>query len=396
MTLVFQILIGVVVLVGLITIIMSYKTWHWSQVVLVCSVFLAGVGFLFLAAETFRIHAVLRSDIPQKEAELERLADQSRTLQRGTLEEPGIRGMRHRLQIVTRERGRVWRGVMPVSQVDDEGQLQVEIPSPQPHGLETDSIVFAFEQSDPNVNNPEVGSEYLGEFRVVDTAGPDVTLESTQLLTERTGSRIDNSQGPWVLYETMPQDKHDIFAELSEEELREMIPSESIEEYLRHGTPATPDDPEANVVGLDENDERVEDLQDAVKRLFDRPLRDYAYIFNELEQRRVILQSQIQATIEDNAKLTAALESAERLTEFRNEQKQMLQSDLGNMEQDLQAIEELLDQVQTQLANANDRIEQTLAQNSAYSDQLQEIQLGLMETIDATAPAPGRQGSFEQ
>ena len=55
------------------------------------------------------------------------------------------------------------------------------------------------------------------------------------------------------------------------------------------------------------------------------------------------------AVTEDNAKLVAALESAEKLSAFRDEQKQLMKSDLAGMVKDRQVIEQHLKAVNQQL-----------------------------------------------
>ena len=383
-------MLGLALLAGLLAPFIGNKYWHWSQLVLLLSIVLAATGFLFLAAETLRVHRALRARIPQMERELASLQQQNEQLIIGSGEQQGLRELEHRLKIVTRERGRVWRGVQPVGEVDNQGRVEVEISQPQPHGLETDTIVFVFEAGDVNAADPASGRQYLGEFRVSEAKEGGVALEPVLLIDQRTGQRLVDSQGPWSLYETMPVDRHKLYADSTEEELRQALPAASVEEYLRHGKPATEDDDQWHRIGLDENDERVgpENLDQAVTFLYDRPLRDYAYLYAELAQQRVVLRASRQAVLQDNAKLAEALKSAKQLSEFREQEKLSLSSDLEGMQRDRQAIEAHRDQVQLQLANANRLIDQMLARNSALVNQLTDWQLGMIQYINSTAPAP--------
>ena len=385
MTLILQIVLVLALIIALVTVALSAKIWHWTQVVLVLFIVLFGVGALFLGAEVFRIHRNLRASIPRFEQQLEDVLRENERLIKGTDEEPGIRELEHRLQIVARERGRVWRGVLPNSEVTNQGGVQVRIPNPQPHGLGRDTSVYAFETGEPTQ-----GPEDLGEFRVTESDADVVTLDPVLLIDQRTGERLAASQGPWSLYESMPADRHSIFADLSEEQLREMLPAESVEEYLRHGTDATPDDDQWHVIGLDENDERLgpEQMDLAVKRLYDRPLRDYTYLFEELAREKVVAQAARKAIVQDNAKLEAALASAEKLSEFREAEITSLTADADGMQLDRKAIEAHRDLVLQQLSNAKRLIEVMLADNSARARQLQQRQLQLSEQIDRAAPAP--------
>lgn len=385
MTLIVQIVLGLAVLVGLVTIIMSSKNWHWTQLVLVLFIFFTGIGFLFLGAETVRIHRNLRAGIPKLEKQLAGVEKQNDELLNGAGDRPGILELDHRLQIVTRERGRAWRGVMPAGQVDQQGRVAVEIAKPQPHGLAQDAIVYAFKSGDP-----AQGAEYLGEFRVTAVQETGATLEPVLLVDNRMGRRLDASEGPWSLYETMPIDRHRLFTGLTEEQLREMLPPESVEEYIRHGSEATPDDDEWHVIGFNDKDERVgtENMDQAVKRLYDRDLRDYAFIFNQLAGEKVAVLAQQRAVTEDNVKLTKALAGAEATGEFRQQQIDALSSDLAGMKQDRSAIESHRDAVLGQLQQFESAVKDYQQVNSTLAKQLSEQQLGLVRYINSVAPAP--------
>lgn len=396
MTIGIQILLVLALLAGLIAPFIGNKTWHWSQLVLVVCIALAGIGFLFLGAETVRTHHVLRAKIPKLENDLKAADELQDTLINGSGDTPGTLDLEHRLQMISRDRGRVWRNVMPVGDVSDQGQVEIEISQPKPHSLANGSIIFAFEANPPASDDApapfeaSAGKQYLGEFRVIKVKGSGVVLEPVQLINQRTGQRLLESQGPWSLYETMPADRHSIFADMAEEELRQLIPPESIEEYVRHGTPVTADDNEFDRIGLDENDQLLgpDDFDKAVKFLYDRPLHDYAYLFAELAQKRVLLRTKIQGITEDNARVAESIESAKRLGKFRQQQKESLTTDLTGMKQDRQAIESHRDLLLRQLTNAQQKIDQTLAGNFKNAKLLTERQLNRIQLINSTAPAP--------
>ena len=390
MALVPQILIAVALLAGLISVFLSAKNWHWTQVVLVLFVFLSGLGVLYLATKTASAHKKLRANIPRLEKELADAKAENEDWIKGTDEREGLRQLEHRLAIAVRDRGRVWRQVRPVGQLDAQKHIEVEVLQPQPHSIEQDAIIFAFEAGPPDVAEPDNGAQYLGEFRVVETSPTGVKLEPVHLLHARTGKRIDQSQGPWSLYETMPADRHELFANFSEKELRELLPAKALDEHVRHGTPATADDDQWDVIGLDENDERVgpDKIDTAVKRLYSRPLRDYAILFGELAEQRVVMLASIQAVAGDNRLKETALKSAEELGEFREEEIRNLAVDLTGMERDREAIESHRDMLLLQLKNAQQLIDAKLTENSGLAAALTKRQLGLLRYINSTAPAP--------
>ncbi|MEM8946777.1 MAG: hypothetical protein AAGD11_16505 [Planctomycetota bacterium] len=390
MTLIVQIVLGLLLVVGLVTIIMSNKNWHWTKLTLVLLIFFAGVGYLFLAAETVRIHQNLRKNIPRFQDQIATLEKQNYELVNGVRDEPGINELDHRLQIVTRERGRVWRNVMPAGQLNPEGALPVEITSPIPHGLEQDAIVYAFESGNPNSADPSGGPQYLGEFRVKAVQEGGALLESVLLLGNRDRQRLGSSQGPWRLYETMPIDRHALYAELGEEALRQMVPAESADEYLRHGTEATADDDQWHVIGIDDNGNRVgpDNIDQAVRKLYDRSLRDYAFIFNQLAGERIVAIAKQAAVAKDNEKLLQSLEGAEATGKFRQQQIDSLNRDLAGMKTDREAIESHRDAVLGLLTHFEERIAGYLKANSELAKRYTTQQLGLASYIDRVAPAP--------
>ncbi len=389
-TLVFQGVLGLALLVGLITIIMSSKNWHWTQLTLVLFVFFTGVGYVFLAAETFRIHKNLRAGISGLQKQIDDLEKRNDDLVNGVGDSRGIVELEHRLQIVTRERGRVWRGVVPAGQMGPQGEVPVQIAKPNPHGLEKDAIVFAFEAGNPVTEAPVNGPQYLGEFRVREAQEGGVLLESVLLLGNRERERLARSQGPWSLYETMPIDRHRLFTGIPPESLARLVPEASAEEYLRHGTEATDNDDEWHVIGVDANGKRVgpENMDQAVKMLYDRSLRDYSYIFNKLASETIVAVAKQAAVKEDNDKLAKSLAGAEETAKFRQQQIEALNRDVAGMKVDRAAIEEHRDVVLNTLDHFENRIEGYLRANSELAQRLTQRQLQLESYINSVAPAP--------
>ena len=348
-----------------------------------------GAGVFYMTAKTLNKRKEVMSKIPRLEKDLELIRKNNELLLNGTSEEKGIRELDHQLTMRLRERGRAWREVAPAGQLNPAGQIEVQIPNPVPHGLEQGAIIYAFESGAPNPEAPQKGPQYLGEFRVIGVTEGGASLESTHLLDQRTGNRIAQSQGPWSLYETMPVDRHELFTSLSEEELGALLPSETRNEYLRHGQVATPDDLQSgDAIGLDANDVRVlpDQIDDAVKKLYDRRLRDYSYIFGELAVRRITNTALIMSTREDIQRLETALKSAEDLGQFRETEKEALVKNLEGMKQDRSAVESLLGMVQTQLNNAMSQIESLVAQNLEQAQRYTALHRERIRRINSVAP----------
>jgi len=483
LTLVLQIVIALVVLVGLITTIMSVKNWHWAQMLLLLGIFLSSLGTLLLGLEVFRIHRSLRRNIPKLEQQIADVQADNEALRRGTQEGarvtrlvnelgdpaalasqaeslaesltaemaqklmpltgtsdlaenqatlrrwaknmtdlagneaiqaqiakelariseatppklPSIQYWARLLDDLYRMRGRVWRGVVAASPIDPAtGRIAVTIAQPKPHGLEKDALVVVFEQGEPNAASPDQGAQFLGEFRAVEVRPDGAILEPVIKLDQRTGNRIVRSQQgaggrprPWILYETMPADRHEIFAGRTEEELKKMLPAASVQEYLRHGTKATPDDDEHHRAAFDEAGRRVDLDSDAkTEERYDRQLRDYAYLFAESARVRAVTLADRAALNEDIKKLKDAHEIAKSLSTLRTQEKEALGGDLEHMKRDRQVIESLLATIKTQLENARRMVDEMLNANLQLAAQLAERQLGLLDVANQRTPAP--------
>lgn len=449
MALVLQILVLLVVLIGLITIIMSIKNWHWAQMVLALGIFFMAIATLLLGMETFRIHRNIRKVIPIKEKQLADLEEENAALKFGARNEdpavmriwnaeifggeppydPEVEGRmlsttawQSRLKDLARARGRVWRNATPSGFNQQNNQIAVaiaaqlppatdpdlaidqpaepaaaEAAAPRGHGLTVDTIVYAFENGAPNPAAPDQGSQYLGEFKVVQANDVGVILEPVQALNQFTGSRLVKSiqaaqqqKVTWSLYELMPADSHELFAQLDEAAERSLLPAATVEEYIRQGTPAQPDDDEYHVAFFDEAGNRLgpDDQAKAASKRFDRPLRDYGYLFAELMSERVVMEADVAALKQQIADLETAHANAKKLQAHRTAEKGALQDDLTHMERDRDFIKNLLATINSQIANAQSQASDLLKQNAAGAQTLINDKLTQLREIDQRAPAP--------
>lgn len=403
-----QIALAILVLASLVVAYFSAKTWHWAHVLVVLGVFLAGVGYLFLAAETLRINGVLRSqanqlreqlaDVQARIAAVEKGTDDLRLISALAADElavpeeaeelPGLRDLDHRLHLKTRLRGRVWRDVMPAGVDPQTGTVRAIVEAPQPSGIRPDTILFLFEQGEPAQPDPTRGAQYLGQFRVTGVVEKEVTLEPIAPLDEIADKfeleRLSHSSGPWVFYETMPVDQHDLLAGQSEEQLRQELPEQSVQEYIRDGTEAGPDDDQWHRAGYDEEGNLLgpDDTEKAVRVAYRRRLRDYTVEFEELARERVLLLADVNAVTTDNQRLQTALASARELQGFREEELRKLQIDLAGVTKEREAIESHLAMVEQQLADIEQQLASTLRENRRLADELTAIQLRLKAKID--------------
>lgn len=392
------------------------RTWHWAYVLVAVGIVLSTVGFFFLAAETLRINAVLRKEVNQKEKDLASVQASNEALQYGTDNSsvvnqlrgetwpneaaapirpeaesiPSLAELEHQLHLATRTRGRVWRKVAPTSFNPQTGALQIGVAAPTPAGINADTVVFLFEEGEPALPAPDGtprGPQYLGEFRVTETAPQGATLQSVLPLDDFERRRLTASQGPWAVYEVMPVDRHSIFDNLTEEELKTKIPPPSVNEYLRHGKDANADDDEWHKVGFDESGKRLppDQLANAAKVLYQRRLRDYALEFDELAERRSVLLADLEGVKRDNQRLVAAQASAKELEAFRKDEIARLQTDRKGVTAEVEAIKAHLAKVQRQVARAEALLAQSLQRNRQLAQELAARQARAIDAIEGPA-----------
>jgi hypothetical protein len=388
-------IIGLVV-ASLVIAFFSARTWHWGHVLVVVGIVLATFGFIILSAEVLRINSVYRSAIDRKTDELRLLTENNNALEKGTENSeiiarlqaeqepavampenaesiPSLDDLDHQILLATRLRGRVWRNVAPAG-IDASG---VTIQAPSLAGLDTDTVVYLFEEGPaqlPAADGRPQGKQYLGEFRIQKGQAPNqpVKLTPVQPLDQFEQQRLASSKPPWVIYETMPADRYAIFAGMTEEELKQKLPPQSVQEYVRHGKEATADDDETRQVGYDADGKRLppEELPNAAKRLYQRRLRDYATEFDELSRRRVAMEVATADVKESIKRIETSLASAKDMQAAKEREVQQLNSDLTGIKKERQAIETHLALVQQQLNRARQLLDAALKRNTELARQL--------------------------
>ena len=388
---------------------LASKHWHWAHVLVLVAFYSASVGYLVLASKSLekrtryqKKEATALKTLDQQEESFAALATgtrDSRVISRlardvnipeGAQEIGGVLELRHQLRMSNRDRGRLWRNAVPTSEIDPEtGAVTVGVPvvrpepspeddpseaeaapvNPGPLGLEKDSVVYLFEQGIPSGAPDAPSPQYLGDFRVIEqVAEREVRLEplgQLELDTEA-AQRLFDSEGPWTIYESMPGDRHELFASFNEEQLRSLLPAETVDEYLRHGGPVTADDSDYEKEGLDADGLPVapDAADQAVSFRYRRLRRDYAYQFKELTKTRAELVAVVQATETDIEKLAEALEGAERLRSYRQEEISKLESDLASLRREQRAIEDHVSALQAQVDKAKRLLMETLQANA--------------------------------
>ena len=199
---------GLIVILGLVAIVMSRSNWSVPQMILMFFVLVTSLAFFFLAARTLRT----RANWAAAAAEYDKLIKQ---VHDGVPDATDVNQMglpklaenrdqlKHKLFEEMVERGRVWQqaGKGPVTAT---GELTVSFEQP-PAGLENKSVVFVFEQNDPERKKP---GRYVGEFTVVEKNDKSAKLAPSSNLLQSEINEISASKAPYILYEIMPADNH--------------------------------------------------------------------------------------------------------------------------------------------------------------------------------------------
>lgn len=385
-------ILGALALAAIVFAFLSAKTWHWGYVLVVVGIFFSTLGYFILAAEVLRINAVLRKQVNDLETRLATFESQNAALEKGSDDTavinqlrnaevrikddqetlPSMAELEHQLLLAARERGRAWWNVMPV-EVGAQ-QIQVSVERPAPAGIRPESVVVLFEAGEPRLpaEGQPPGPQYLGEFRVTAAAAQTATLQPVLPLDNFERQRLGASRGPWIMYDVMPADRYKIFAGMPEEALRQKLPPQSVDEYIRHGKePREGEDP-LRVAGFDEAGKRLppDAIASAAKKAYQRRLRDYSVEFAELARQRLVLSVEIAAGKKDLEQFQTALKSAEQLGAFREDEIKKLNSDLAGATKDQKAIEQHLAKLKQQLERGNQLLAETLRRNSELARQL--------------------------
>lgn len=402
--LIITIVLGVLTLAVLVLAFFASKFWHWAHVLVLVAFYFSVVGYSLLAARSLGARLQYQEQQSKALADLDTAQHVNDALLRGTedrslmtklrVELPeganeidGVVQLGHEFRMLNRMRGRVWRNATPITDVDTEtGAVSIGVPVPvQPAdgetaeaeapaglpslGLQPGAIVYVFEQGPLDGVEGGEPREYLGEFRVEDTQNREATLVPLDQLTldPYAAERLIESDGPWIVYESMPADDRALFASLEEERLRALLPEATIEEYLRDGTPSTPDDPPERLQGLDADGDPVlpdEVDEKAVSYRYRRQLRDYALLLNGLEKDRAELVAREQAYESDIAKLEEALEGARQLEVYRRDELRKWQADFAAVEKERRVLDAHAETLLAQVDNARRLLDDTLKTNA--------------------------------
>ncbi len=350
----------------------------WNKI-LIGFIFLGSAAFFYMAARTLKTHEHWRVSVRQHEEKVaEVLAENIELVDGGEGEEArlGIDRTRLELHKLMIDRGRVWYNCEP-GQVDAAtGALSLTTDLPDPHQITEKAVLAIVEESDF-----EGGGRYLGQFKVTEVAEKQLGMEPTMKMTPKALKRLSGSGGPWTLYEIMPVDNHETFAELDEEERRALLPETSVADYMKDGQPAEADDPPERLA------------KDGKTYL--RMLRDYEVLFRQYHRQRSIMIDLIEATRRDGQYIAAALADAKEQVQFRQKEIALLKTDLAEISRERDAVAAHHKILKEKLATLNESVALAMKTNSAMAGEIAKIQLEASRIIDERTNRMARSDSIQ-
>lgn len=277
---IYQALGALLVLFFLFLTYMFTKTWRWFHVVCMFFVFGASIAFMCYSAMVYRTLEAWRSIELKNRVAAEKAQEEFETLMYGDRSEvvqstPSIRTQNAKFARLVFDRGRVWRNCTPQGPPQGDGSVTVSTVPPGTadaaaldNQIEDKMILYAFAES---VAPPEVGlppgtkvpQYYLGEYSAAAVTNTSVTLRPTLPLDGQQRQRLQAGGQTWTLYETMPIDGHEFFANdpdgkadlnesadiapifgtMNPDFLSKLLPEGAHERYLRDGKRALDTDP---------------------------------------------------------------------------------------------------------------------------------------------------------
>ena len=347
--------------------------------ILVGLIGVASLVFLVMAARTVKTHQVWREAARKFEDRIDHVQKDTANLRDGTPNQPGIRQLRVELDKLLLNRSRAWfkcDANVAVKAEEGTAAITVTTDQPEPHGIAEKAIIYAFEEADVQKDG-----RYLGEFKVTksDPGQKQVELEPTRRLGARDLDHLAKVQRPWVLYEVMPRDNHDVMASLSEDEKKAMLPAESQPEFLRDGQSATKDGPQ----------------QQVIDGKYVRPLRDYLVLFSADHAEKTLLTDRIAATTYDNKLVDDALAIAKQQEEGVKTNVAAAKGDVEKRSHERDIVAAYRKIVEQELEAAKAAIADLVQANKAMAGHIATLQRESVRRIDerTRAMAQSRAGS---
>lgn len=406
---------------------------------------IAALCFWYMAMRTLKTHQAWRTAVQNHEKALDAAEVKIVNMIDGDAEKAqlSLGQLQTALNAALYGRGRTWSDVSPRFDAAS-GNVTVAVERPQPHEIKTGMVLDAFQ----GLDDPTT-ARYVGEFKVTAVDGNNVTLTPSYRLTAAARATLQQARGPWSLYESLPADTNELFAGMTEDQIRDILPpapqrlqGESnddfqarqlehqrlIDEYAKDNKPIDPDNPPPperiqvlvkfvkNQSDLDEAakaDLRLIDfgenlvksgvvmkvdlktatelvrlgLVQEVERRYQRQLRDYGYLLAEFYRRLPLVEDQIVNLQKDLDYMIEANKIADSQLADTRKQEVALKAELALVSKERDVVGQYQTTLQERLAKVNAEISRLLADNQRLAAQLSQKQLEAVRGPSRSAAA---------
>ncbi|MCE5303271.1 MAG: hypothetical protein LLF97_09210 [Planctomycetaceae bacterium] len=348
----------------------------WNKV-LVGLIAVASVAFFYMAARTLKTHQHWCELAAKFEKKIAQVQEDNRRLAEGSPNSPGIRQLRTELTKLLMDRRRAWFGCEAKVTLNPQkatAEVLVKTSQPDPHGIAANTIVYGFEKT-----AKEAPGRYLGEFKVTKSTpkSKQVVLAPTSQLSPRELNNLAGAKGSWTLYEVMPRDGHDVFATLTDEEKKALLPAASLPEFLKDGKESAKDKSAAQASG----------------GKYLRMLRDYQVLLGAARLQRTLLLDKIAAVKYDNQLVTDALAKAQSQEKASRAELASAQKELQESVRQRDAVASYLKRLEGELTTVQTAVDELIKSNQAKAGQMAKLQLEAARRIDERTRAMARSGA---
>jgi hypothetical protein len=371
----------------------------WTKVLLGL-LFVAAIGFFHAAIRTVKTFQYWSGESSSFERQLTtvraeiaslRNADHARPMDDKTF---GVQQLRFDLGRLLANRGRIWSNCTRKNNValDSRGRTEVTV-SCDDSSVTSDKrfdklLLYAFEDGD----DPS-SVKYLSEFTVKAVGQNGIVLVSTTQLTPLERKHIQESRTPWVLYELMPTDQHDLFAS-SPDDWRKM-PDDLRKKFFP--------DPDPGMSKADQEkwketkwwlpEEYALDGQEIQGKKFERELRDYLQVIRDCETERTLFDDRIASLERDENYLKAAKDDSEKQLAFVQRDRAQAIADRDREIKQRDATAAHYATLQHMLDANGAAVAQALYNNAEAARRIAEIQKDAADQIDRRSHSMARYGT---
>jgi len=299
----------------------------------------------------------------------------------------GVQQLHFDLDRMLSNRGRIWANCQKKGniQLGKDGRAEVTVTCDEGN-FSDNMLLYLFEDGDE-----QSPGKYLGEYivKAISQSGqsaPSLVLVSTTQPMKTQFDNLNASKMPWVLYEMMPSDQHELFATLPDDLRKKSFPEPD------PGLPKAAQD-EWKVKKWWLPEEFYLDGKEVNGKTYRRKLRDYLEIMRVCEVERTLYDDRLNALKRDEGDLEAAKADSLLQEKFANEEKaQALKEQEWEAKQRKAAADYYAD-LQTMLNNNETEVKNLIDANARYAQQIAKIQKEAAEQIDRRTHSMARYGA---